>query len=117
MYFQQLTTITCAGISAFSLHPGIIKTNLQADDPTMVGSFIRFITSLSFVTSSIPDGARTTLFCATSPEAPQSSGDYIVPFGKVEHKADKWTNDKAAVEKLWNMSNKDLEIRGIVGTS
>jgi len=63
---------------------------------------------------SIPDGARTTLFCATSAKAPQYSGKYFVPFGKVESKADKWINDRAAVDKLWNMSNKALEEAGII---
>ncbi|MCJ1395807.1 hypothetical protein MMC18_008693 [Xylographa bjoerkii] len=93
-----------------------VTTNLQAADPSFVGTFIRLLVKFAPTTMSIPDGARTTLFCATSAEAPRYSGQYFVPFGKVDSKAEKWINDKAAVDKLWNMSNKALEKAGIIET-
>ena len=81
------------GITAYSLHPGIIKTNLQAADPTLFGTFIRAAVGWGILpgTISIPDGARTTLFCAVDERAVEGSGGYFVPFGKVDGKGTgKW---------------------------
>jgi retinol dehydrogenase-12 len=81
------------GITAYSLHPGIIKTNLQAADPTLFGTFIRAAVGWGIFpgTISIPDGARTTLFCAVDERAVEGSGGYFVPFGKMDGKGTgKW---------------------------
>ena len=59
------------GISAFSLHTGIAATNLQSADPTLFGTLIRIMVRWHIMPGSISvaDNARTTLFCATSPDA------------------------------------------------
>ncbi len=98
------------GISAFSLHPGIIPTNIQSADPTLFGISIRkMIHWLMPGSVTVADGARTTLFCATSPDAAKNSGHFFVPYGKVDHGPGKWTTDDEAVQELWEASNKMLK--------
>ena len=60
-------------------------------------------------TATVADGARTTLFCATSHDAAKNSGHFFLPYGKVNHGPDKWTNDDKAVEELWEKSKKMLK--------
>lgn len=102
------------GISSFSLHPGISATNLQSADPTLFGTFIRKMVHWHIMPGlvTVADGARTTLFCATNPDATTNSGQFFVPYGKVDHGPDKWTTDDKAVQELWEASNKMLKDRG-----
>ncbi|KAI9730404.1 MAG: hypothetical protein M1834_005914 [Cirrosporium novae-zelandiae] len=96
------------GISSYSISPGVIKTNLQAANPNLFGAIIRFATSHLPGIMSPADGARTTLYCATSPAAAQDSGKYHEPFGEVKKKADKFIGDRKRVERLWELSNEEL---------
>lgn len=86
-------------------------TNLQAADPTFVGSAVRFLVRWHVIpgTVSISDGARTTLFCATSRDAVKDSGGYFMPFGKHDKRADKWKKEEGLLERLWVESEKILE--------
>jgi hypothetical protein len=104
-----LTKIYEEGISTYSVHPGVIRTNLQNADPSFMGSMIRFLVSTNAPgVISIPDGARTTLFCAVSLDAPKSSGMFHSSFGKVDHLADKWINNKPYVDQLWDFANAQI---------
>ena len=102
------------GISSFALQPGVIPTNLLAADKSFLGSIIRFGVRFRLIpgTISIEDGARTTLFCATSPEARRWSGRYIRPYGKVDKRADKWIENGKIVEGLWEGSERLLREKG-----
>ena len=77
-----------AGISTYSVQPGIVATNLQAD------------------------GARTTLFCATSPKAENYSGGCFVPYGKLDKRPDKWYLDEELVGRLWTESERMVREAG-----
>lgn len=55
---------------------------------------------------SIEDGTRTTLFCATSPDATRWSGRYVLPYGKVDGKVDKWIEDAKVVQDLWEAAER-----------
>ncbi|MCJ1460130.1 hypothetical protein MMC28_010509 [Mycoblastus sanguinarius] len=103
------------GISAFSLHPGIIYTNLQAADTSIFpGVFLRYAVRWGIIPGVISptDGARTTLFCATSPRAVENSGGYFMPIGKLDKRPDKWNNDDKLVGKLWDESERMLKEAG-----
>ena len=63
-------------------------------------------------TSTPVDGARTSLYCATSPKAATQGGCFFVPFGKQDHKADKWLNDPNCVKQLWDLALKQLQKSG-----
>jgi retinol dehydrogenase 12 len=100
------------GVTAYSLHPGIIKTNLQSNYPGMVGKLARVSMAIT-PTSTVQDGARTTLYCATSLEAAKHSGHFFVPFGKLDdHRAKRWIEDPEAVDKLWDLASKQLSTHG-----
>ncbi|RSL73585.1 hypothetical protein CEP53_000669 [Fusarium sp. AF-6] len=100
-----------SGIMAFSVHPGIIKSNLQSHDTSFLGTLSR--TAMKIAPTSTPlDGARTSLFCVTSPRAVSAAGLYLIPFGKVDPRANKWLNDDEAVEKLWQLASGQLKRHG-----
>ena len=61
---------------------------------------------------SIPDGATSTLFCATSEKAVANSGGYFAPFGKVDKRPDRWNEDEGVVEKLWVESERMVQEAG-----
>ncbi|KAL8842405.1 MAG: hypothetical protein Q9170_000533 [Blastenia crenularia] len=100
------------GILAFSVHPGISKTNLQAGDPTFIGSLIRTLVRV-LPSVSPQDAAWTPLFCATSTDAPVNSGGFFVPYGKLDHRADKWNEKEKTVVDLWDQSEKMLKEAGL----
>lgn len=87
---------------------------MQKADPTFFGSFIRFVVRWGLIpgTLSVQDGALTTLFCATSPNAPKWSGKYIMPFGKVDSKFDKSIENMKVVEDLWDASERMVKEKG-----
>ncbi|KAI8669492.1 hypothetical protein NCS57_00764500 [Fusarium keratoplasticum] len=100
-----------SGIMAFSVHPGIIKSNLQSHDASFLGILTR--TAVKIAPTSTPlDGARTSLFCATSPRAVSAAGLYLIPFGKVDPRANRWLKDDEAVEKLWQLASSQLKRHG-----
>lgn len=100
------------GIGAYSLHPGIVLTNLQNSNPTLIGSMIKRAVKWGIIpgTVSVKEGAKTTLFCATSDKA--RSGGYHVPPGKVDEKAEKYCGNEKLVENLWVESERMLENAG-----
>jgi hypothetical protein len=63
-------------------------------------------------TASVADGARTTLYCATSPEAVKGSGGYSVPYGKMDGRVDKWCENEGLVGRLWVESERMVRQAG-----
>jgi hypothetical protein len=99
------------GITAYSLHPGIVQSNLQSHDTSVIGTISRMAMKI-VPTSSAVDGARTSLYCATSLKAIDFAGLYMVPFGKVDNRANRWLNDAKAVDRLWELANNQLKNHG-----
>ena len=67
-HLHRLFTSQNLDIKAYVLNPGVIETNLQATDPTLLGRTIKFVVKWGLVPGKLgrEDGARTTLACATS---------------------------------------------------
>ena len=63
-------------------------------------------------TLSLADGATSTLFCATSWKAPANSGAFFAPFGKLDRRPEKWTEDAEVVERLWVESERMVKEAG-----
>ncbi|EHK16273.1 uncharacterized protein TRIVIDRAFT_39646 [Trichoderma virens Gv29-8] len=101
------------GITAYSLHPGIIKSNLQSHDTSFLGMLTRAAIRV-MPTLSPADGARTSLYCATSPSASLFAGRYFIPFGKIGTKENKWLDDAKAVNGLWTLATNQLKDHGFV---
>ncbi|KAH8803625.1 hypothetical protein F5884DRAFT_756894 [Xylogone sp. PMI_703] len=102
------------GVTAYSLHPGIVRSNLQSHDPTIIGKIVRAATKLGAAGSPL-EGAMNSLYCATSPQAPSvAAGKFIVPVCKVDSKADKWTNDYEGNRRLWELGEEQQKRSGVL---
>ena len=61
------------GLTAYSIHPGIVATGLQSGDQGIVGNVMRPL--IKFVSWTTPlEASYNTLFVATSPEAVANAG-------------------------------------------
>ncbi|KAL9127326.1 MAG: hypothetical protein Q9175_007759 [Cornicularia normoerica] len=102
------------GISAYSVHPGIVATNLQAAATGLFSIFVRHMIRWGLLPGmlSVVDGATSTLFCATSEKAVVNSGSYFAPFGKLDKRPDRWNEDEGLVEKLWVESERMVKRAG-----
>lgn len=112
------------GVSAFSVHPGWIRSNL------VEGAFMKFVQNVlmrpfagMLGTMNWFEGAQTTLHCLLADDAPQNSGAFYsqnsVLYQDKADKAGAWpmespspiVHDEAVAEKLYNVS------RELVGLS
>src|SRR5207253_5663939 len=59
-----------AGVTTYSLHPGAIASNVWRRVQWPLDALMKVFMK------SIEEGARTTLYCATSPEVAKASGRY-----------------------------------------
>ena len=102
------------GIATYAVHPGIVSTNLQAADPTFIGSLIRHAVKWKIIPGliSVLDGVRTTLFCAVAEGAVEGSGRFFVPFGKRDGRGDKVMEDVELVERIWRESERMVGEKG-----
>jgi retinol dehydrogenase-12 len=87
------------GVTAYSLHPGVIKTNLHRNN-VMAKVFYNLA---SIFMKSIPQGAATTVFCALDPRAePGGFHSDCKPKGSKRPEVD----DAEAAAELWAISEK-----------
>jgi hypothetical protein len=94
------------GLTAYSLHPGLIQTNLQGKDPSWLGTLLQFSMKITPTVTPL-EGSLTSLFAATSPEAPgKAQGRFILPVGKVSKSVDKWLEDRQGNWELWDWSER-----------
>ncbi|KAK5085151.1 hypothetical protein LTR05_004430 [Lithohypha guttulata] len=99
------------GIAAYSLHPGVIKTGLQAHDTSFLGTITRVTMKLT-PTSTVEEGARNSLFVATSPLVTDHGGKFYGPVGKLNHRAEKLTSDPKTADMLWDLADRQLRDHG-----
>ncbi|HEY1057773.1 MAG TPA: SDR family oxidoreductase [Limnobacter sp.] len=81
------------GITAYALHPGVVATEVWRSVP----GFLQPLIKLFMI--SPEDGAQTTLYCATSPQAAGQSGLYYDRCKPVRYS--QAADDEALVERLW----------------
>jgi NAD(P)-dependent dehydrogenase (short-subunit alcohol dehydrogenase family) len=113
------------GVSVFAVHPGAIPTelgrHLTEDDIKALMSSKSFggekkesggTSRGKLIFKTIPQGAATSVWAATSPELEGKGGLYLedcgiaeeVPVGVAEHGYFAWAVDPDAAEKLWQVS-------------
>ncbi|HEX3771338.1 MAG TPA: SDR family oxidoreductase, partial [Polyangiaceae bacterium] len=81
------------GVTAYSLHPGVVATDVWRTVPWP----FRGLMKLGMI--SAEDGAKTTLYCATSPTAASETGLYYDKCAPVEPTA--VARNGALAESLW----------------
>ena len=82
-----------SGVTAYALHPGVVATDIWRELPWG----IRHLAKLFMV--SPEEGARTTLHCATEPEASLASGAYYDSCKPV--RPSRAADDPALARELW----------------
>jgi len=92
-------------ISVYSLHPGVIYTNLFREFDKQYGILTKAVGVLlwPFLKSSI-EGAQTTIYCATEEVIATESGKYYVDCK--EANPSNLAIDKQAAIQLWKLSEK-----------
>ena len=83
-------------VTTYSLHPGIIATNVWRSIPGPFASIAKL-----FMMSE-EDGAKTTLYCATSPAVEKETGLYYEKCAVVE--PNPLARDEALAKELWERS-------------
>jgi NAD(P)-dependent dehydrogenase (short-subunit alcohol dehydrogenase family) len=89
-------------ITAYSLHPGVIDTNLTANVP-LAGVFKAFVRK-----KTVEQGAATTVYCALQPGLEKETGRYFDD-STVTDLADKWTDDD--INTFWQWTEKVIQER------
>jgi retinol dehydrogenase 12 len=84
------------GVTTYSLHPGVVATDVWRRIPAPFRSVAKL-----FMRSS-QDGARTTVYCATSPEVRGASGRYYDECR--EKQPSKLAQDPELAAELWRRS-------------
>lgn len=90
-----------AGVTANCLHPGVVRTHFAQDNGGLLGAGFKLFSPF-FI--SPQEGARTSLYLATSGEVAQVSGGYFDKCRQVAPSAE--ARDEGAAERLWAMSEK-----------
>ncbi len=116
------------GVSAFSVHPGWIRSNLVASSGGAVGKFMQNVLLRPFAgilgTMSWFEGAQTSLHCLLDDDAPNHSGEFYsqnsILYPNKENRPGAWpmtspnphARDKNLAEKLYHRS---MELVGLKG--
>jgi NAD(P)-dependent dehydrogenase (short-subunit alcohol dehydrogenase family) len=90
-------------ITVYSLHPGVIKTNLASDVP-LFGFAKRFLPNKK----TVAEGAATTVYCALKPGLENETGRYF-DNSTVTNLADKWTDED--LNTFWEWTEKVIRER------
>jgi WW domain-containing oxidoreductase len=101
LFTRALLKRVPSNVLVFSLHPGVIATNLSRS-MGVLGSIYRSIGKLFLKT--VPQGAATTVYAATAPELASRSGIYLADCK--EETPLKVSLDADLAEKVWELSEK-----------
>jgi NAD(P)-dependent dehydrogenase (short-subunit alcohol dehydrogenase family) len=97
-------------ISVYSLHPGVIHTNLFREMDIKYGLLAKFASILlwPFLKSS-REGAQTTIYCATDETIINDTGKYYSDCKETETSPN--AMDKATAKKLWELSEESVGLK------
>lgn len=98
--YELAKQLAGTGVTVNCLHPGWpMKTNL---DREAKGALMLFGKISNLFAISAEQGAKTSLYLASSPEVVDSSGRYFTKCQPAE--SSKLSHDEAAAERLWDLS-------------
>jgi len=95
-------------ITSNALHPGIVGTGMGTDQP-LVGRFLTALVKPIFLTPE--QGARTSIYLASSPEAAAHHGQYFVRCRPA--RPSRFAQDDAAADRLFRLGESLLAERGL----
>jgi len=99
------------GVSAFSVHPGGVKTNLgNSELPRFSKAGMILAVGVSLVNCmglTAEQGAQTTIYCAVTEGLEAQSGKYFYDCKEQEPKP--WAKNDEIGEKLWEFSNEQIK--------
>jgi len=96
------------GVTVNALDPGLVATNFGLSEGGVVNLFKRLLNPLAL---SPEEGARTSIYLATSPHVEGITGQYFVNCRPV--KSSQASHDRAAANRLWRVS---AELTGLYAT-
>lgn len=97
------------GVTVNALHPGVIpSTSLGRNMPKALTAVASFLGKVFFFSSTPEEGARTSIYLASSPDVEGVSGKYFIKCK--EAKSSSASYDEAAQERLWKVS---AELTGV----
>jgi len=95
------------GVTANSLHPGFVATNIGQNGVGFVGRVAaKFI--FSFLGMSPEEGAKTQLYLASSPDVEGVTGKYFVK--SIPVRSVPISYDEALQQQLWEASTKLVKL-------
>ena len=86
------------GVTSYSLHPGVVASDIWRQIPAP----FRFLAKMFMITNE--EGAKTTLYCATSPDVATHDGRYYDK--EKERRPARLADDEALAKELWERSKK-----------
>ena len=101
LFARHLANTLPSSVKSFSVHPGVIKTRLTR---SMGVSGALFRTFGQFFMKSVPQGAATTIFAATSPTLENLSGAYLANCDVTRTSASGSNVDYAT--RLWELTER-----------
>lgn len=97
--FELARQLEGSGVSANTLHPGIVKTNFGSNNG-LFGRLMRL--GMNFTSISPEEGAQTSVYLASSPEVEDVTGAYFEKCTSV--RAAEQAYDRADAARLWQVS-------------
>jgi NAD(P)-dependent dehydrogenase (short-subunit alcohol dehydrogenase family) len=98
-------------IISVSLHPGVIASNLWAT--TRSNAIVRYGMAITqpILFSTVAQGTRNQLWCATTPKENLTNGGYYKPVGSLSRFSGYFRTEKMA-ETLWEYTQKEIAAKG-----
>jgi retinol dehydrogenase 12 len=98
------------GVTANTLHPGVVATNFMANNWGILGKLSRRLLDLGSI--SAEKGAQTSIYLATSPEVEGVTGEYFDK--KKSVKSAKESYDQDVQRRLWETSIAITQLQPVV---
>ncbi|MGD8405627.1 MAG: SDR family oxidoreductase [Anaerolineales bacterium] len=99
--YELARRIDGTGVTVNAMHPGLVHTNMAANNGWLVRLFLPLIHRNSLTPE---QGASTAVYLASSPDVEGVTGKYFVRKREVE--SDPASHNTSAAEKLWQISEK-----------
>lgn len=94
------------GVTVNCVHPGAVSTGLGHQDHAMIGKIVGLLLKPFF--RSPEQGAKTSIYVATSADVENITGEYFSD-SKIK-RVKPWAKDDEAAERLWKISEEYLKL-------